>query len=104
MSYFFTSKSHLLSHQTENIILAEKLHLTLLIFTKHKNMYSQQDNMQTLMSNIQNKNTLYVNFNKHKREYMIIPIIPIGGIHLHLYQNNLTHHSTGKNIQEKFFN
>ena len=23
-------------------------------------------------------------------------IIPIGGIHLHLYQNNLTYHSTGK--------
>ena len=37
-----------------------------------------QDNMQLLMSNIQNKNTLYVNFNKRKREYIVIPIIPIG--------------------------
>lgn len=34
---------------------------------------------------------------------MIIPIIPIGGIHLHLYQNNLTYHFTGKNITEKIF-
>ena len=25
-----------------------------------------------------NENTLYVNFNKHKIEYVIIPIIPIG--------------------------
>ena len=24
-----------------------------------------------------NKNTFYVNFNKHKREYIVIPIIPI---------------------------
>ena len=38
MSYFlfFTLKSHLLSHQTENIILAAKLYLMVLIFTKHK--------------------------------------------------------------------
>ena len=27
-----------------------------------------------------NKNTLYVNFIKHKREYIVIPIIPIGGL------------------------
>ena len=33
-------KLHLLSHQTENIILAAKLNLTVLIFTKHKNMSS----------------------------------------------------------------
>ena len=46
MSYFYLqSKSLLLSHQAENISLAAKLHLTVLIFTKHKNMYSQQDNM-----------------------------------------------------------
>ena len=43
-------------------------------------MYSKQNNMQLLMSNIQNKITLYVNFNKHKREYIVIPIIPIGGL------------------------
>ena len=35
---------------------------------------------------------------------MIIPIIPIGGILLHLHQNNLTYHSTGKNIIGKIFN
>ena len=47
MSYFFIyiSKSYLLSHQTENIILVAKLNLTGLIFTKYKNMHSQQDNM-----------------------------------------------------------
>ena len=50
-----------------------------------------------------NKITLYVNFNKHKREYIVIPIIPIGGIHLHLYQNNLTYHFTSKNMTEKNF-
>ena len=51
-----------------------------------------------------NKNTLYVNFNKRKREYIVIPIIPIGGILLHSKQNNLTCHSTGKNITGKIFN
>ena len=35
------------------------------------------------------------------REYMIIPIIPIGGVLLYLKQNNLTYHSTGKNITGK---
>ena len=33
-----------------------------------------------------NKNTLYVNFNKRKREYIVIPITHIGGILLHLKQ------------------
>ena len=43
-------------------------------------MYSKQNNMQLLMSNIQNKITLYVNFNKHKREYIVRPMIPyVGG-------------------------
>ena len=37
-----------------------------------------------------------------KREYMIIPIIPIGGVHLHLHQKNLTYHSTSKKITGKF--
>lgn len=50
-----------------------------------------------------NKITLYVNFNKRKREYIVIPIIPIGGVLLHSKQNNLTHHSTGKNITGKIF-
>ena len=35
------------------------------------------------------------------REYMIIPIIPIGRVLLYLKQNNLTYHSTGKNITGK---
>ena len=36
MSYFYLqSKSYLLSHQTENISLATKLHLTALIFSKN---------------------------------------------------------------------
>ena len=50
-----------------------------------------------------NKNTLYVNFNKRNREYIITPIIPIGhrGVLLYLQQNNLTYHSTGKNITGK---
>ena len=47
---------------------------------------------------------MYVNFNKHKREYIVIPIIPIGGILLHSKQKNLTCHSTGKNITGKIFN
>ena len=55
------------------------------------------------MSNIQNKNTIYVNFNKRKREYIVIPIIHIGGIPLHLHQNNLANHSTCKNITEIIF-
>ena len=72
------------------------------------------------MSNIQNKIAYFINFNKHnllityvlnkfyqKKEYVIIPIIPypIGGILLHLKQNNLTNHSTGKkNITGKILN
>ena len=33
---------------------------------------------------------------------MIIPIIPIWGIPLHLKQNNITYHYTGKNIARNF--
>ena len=44
--------------------------------------------------------TLYVNFNKHKREYIIIPI---RGVLLHLNKNNLIYHSTGKNTTGKIF-
>ena len=34
---------------------------------------------------------------------MIIPIILIGGIPLHLKQNNITYHSTGKKYDRKNF-
>ena len=53
-------------------------------------------NINLIMSYVTNKF-------QQKREYIVIPIIPIGGIHLHLYQNNLTYHSTGKNMTEKNF-
>ena len=56
-----------------------------------------------------NKNTLYVNFNKHKLNYVIcnIKVLPkkricnyihytYRGIPLHLKQNNIIYHSTGK--------
>ena len=67
-------------------------------------MCSQQDNMQTLMSNIQNKNTLYVNFNKRKREYIVIPIIPIGE-YLYIYtKTTLLITLLVKNIAGKIFN
>ena len=44
--------------------------------------------------------SILININ---REYTVIPIIHIGGIPLHLKQNNLTYHSTGKNITWKNF-
>ena len=71
MSYFFISKSHLLSYQKENISLAAIIQLTNFIFTGKK-QYSLEMFIKL------NKNTLYVNFNKRKREYIVIPIIPIG--------------------------
>ena len=75
MSYFFyTSKPHLLSHQTENISLAVIISLTHFISTGKK-QYSLE-----MFINL-NKNTLYVNFNEHhKREFIVILIIPIGVI------------------------
>ena len=72
MSYFFALKNTSTLTSNREYISSSK--------TQLKNMYSKQDNMQLLMSNIQNKITLYVNFNKHKREYVVIPIIPIGGL------------------------
>ena len=41
-------------------------------------------------------------FCQYKREYIVIPTIQMGGIHLHLKQNNITYHYTGKNIIENF--
>ena len=83
MSYFFTSKSHLLSHQTENISLAAIISLTHFISTGKQYLSAMFIKL--------NKIILYVNFNKHKlnyvicnikdllinREYIVIPIIPI---------------------------
>ena len=59
MSYFFISKSHLLSYQKENISLAAIIQLTNFIFTGKK-QYSLEMFIKL------NKNTLYVNFKKHK--------------------------------------
>ena len=60
MSYFFyTSKPHLLSHQTENISLAVIISLTHFISTGKK-QYSLE-----MFINL-NKNTIHVNFIKHK--------------------------------------
>ena len=95
MSYFyFQSKLHLLSYKKQNISLAAIISLIHFIFTGKK-----QYSLETFIK--LNKNTLYVNFNKRKREYIITPIIPIGGVLLYLQQNNLAYHSTGKNITGK---
>ena len=59
--------------------------------------------MQLLMSNIQNKIKHFVNFIKHKKEHVVISHYTHSGIHLHLYQNNITYHSTSKNITEIIF-
>ena len=67
MSYFFcTSKSHLLSYQIENISLAVIISLTHFISNANK-QYSSAMLIKL------NKNTIYVNFIKHKREYVIKP-------------------------------
>ena len=63
-----------------------------------------------------NKNTIYVNFNKHKlnyvicdiknlpinREYIVIPIIPMGG-NLKLNRNKFVYSTTTRNINTKKF-
>ena len=56
------------------------------------------------MSNIQNKIAYFVNFNKHKQRIYSYTNYTHKGISLHLHQNNLTYHSTGKNITGKIFN
>ena len=71
MSYFFALKNTSTLTSNREYIFSSK--------TQLKNMYSKQNNMQLLMSNIQNKIKHFVNFNKHKREYIVIHIIPIGG-------------------------
>ena len=53
------------------------------------------------MSNIQNKNAIYVNFKKRIYSYTHYTHRDIP---LHLKQNNLTNHSTGKNIVGKIYN
>ena len=52
------------------------------------------------MSNIQNKITLYVNYKKRIYDYTHYTH---RGVPLHLHQNNLTYHSTGKKYSKKFF-
>lgn len=47
-----------------------------------------------------NKNTLYVNFKKRIYDYTHYTH---RGVPLHLKQNNITYHSTGKNITGKIF-
>ena len=51
-----------------------------------------------------NKTTFYVNFIKHKYKMRIYSYTNYTnrGIPLHLHQNNITNHSTSKNITEKF--
>ena len=40
-----------------------------------------------------------------KREYIVTPIIPSIGVYFYIQnKNNLTYHSTGKNITGKIFN
>ena len=45
-----------------------------------------------------NKNTLYVNFNKHKREYVVIPMG-----HLKLNRNQFVYNTIAWNINTKIF-
>ena len=56
--------------------------------------------MQLLMSNVQNKIALYVNFKKRIHDYTNYFY---RGIPLHLQQNNLTYHSTGKKYNMENF-
>ena len=72
MSYFYLqSRSHPLPIKKENISLAAIIPLTHFVFIGKK-QYALAMFIKI------NKNTLYVNFNKRKREYIVIPIIPIG--------------------------
>lgn len=50
-----------------------------------------------------NKNTLYVNFNKRKREYIVIPIIPIGAYFYIQNKTTLLITLLAKNIVGKIF-
>lgn len=75
MHIYQLQKSHLLSHQTENIILAAKLNLIVPIFTKHKNMSSYKT-ICNYQCQIYKTKSLFMSI--LKREYTVIPIIPIG--------------------------
>ena len=55
------------------------------------------------MSNIQNKIKHLVNFNKRKREYIIIPIIPIGAYFYIQNKTTLLITLLAKNIVGKIF-
>ena len=79
MSYFFALKNTSTLTSNREYYSKNKTLFNGKNFYKTQKHVLLQDNMQLLMSNIQNKITLYVNFNKHKREYIVIPIIPIGG-------------------------
>lgn len=50
-----------------------------------------------------NKITLYVNFNKRKREYIVIPIIPIGA-YFYIYTKTTLLITLLAKIPEKIFN
>ena len=69
--FYLQSKSYPLSHQKENISLAAIIQLTHFISVGKK-----QHSLAMFIKS--NKITLYVNFNKRKREYIVISIIPIG--------------------------
>ena len=88
---YFLLQNHICSRIKQRIYSSSK--------TQLKNMSSKQNNMQLLMSNIQNKITLYVNFNKHKREYIVIPIIPIGAYFYIQNKTTLLITLLAKNIQ-----
>ena len=94
MSYFYLqSKSYLLPYQTENIILAARLHLTVLIFTKHKICPLNKTicNYQCQISKTKlHTLSILININ---REYTVIPIIPIGG-YLKLNINQFVYNTT----------
>ena len=97
MSYFYLqSKSHLLSHQKENILIGSNNPINPFY------LYWKEIMLIKL-----NKNTIYVNFNKHKlnyvicdiknlpinREYIVIPIIPMVGF-LKLNRNQFVYNTT----------
>ena len=74
MSYFFHFKiTSTLTSNREYHSSSKKHHLTVKIFTKHKICPLTR---QYAITNVKytKQNPFYVNFNKHKREYVIIPI------------------------------
>ena len=93
-------KSHLLPYQTENIILAAKLHLTVQIFKKHK-ICPLNKTICNYQCQIYKTKSLFMSI--LKKEYMIIPIIPIGA-YLYIYtKTTLLITLLAKNIAGKIF-